>query len=337
MRMLKTIACGLLLASLSGGLQCGVALAQDQKVLVTVNDVPITSFDVTQRINLWKLLGRRGNTGESRKKALDDLIDDIAKIEEAKKYGAQATDKEIDERLAGVAKDMKTDANGLQGKLRAQGISLSGMKQYLAAQIAFSRLIRGKYKEKVQATPEEVQQKLNSYKAEIDGKVRKVMSDPRMQPITVYQLLEVGFPIDGGAEGMTPELLQSRAIEANQFIQKFQSCKSARSAASGIFNVKVGKMVEADSRKLPAPMKAILDKTSAGRAIGPMRTPNGLQVLGYCGQRKIVPPKPKVSYPTNDQIENVIVNEKYAKIEEKYRSVFRKNLMIEYRDPSYGE
>ncbi len=54
------------------------ALAQDQKVLVTVNDSPITSFDVEQRINLWKLLGQPRRNG-ARKRALNELIDDYWK------------------------------------------------------------------------------------------------------------------------------------------------------------------------------------------------------------------------------------------------------------------
>ena len=70
--------------------------AQDQKVIVTVNDLPITSFDVQQRINLWKLVGGGGGAEGARKRALNELIDDIAKVEEAKKYKAQPSEKEID-------------------------------------------------------------------------------------------------------------------------------------------------------------------------------------------------------------------------------------------------
>ena len=315
----------------------GVAIAQDQKVLVTVNDLPITSFDVTQRINLWKLLGRSTEGDGLRKRALNSLIDDIAKIQEADKAKAGATEKELSARLEGVAKGLKTDSNGLKGKLKEQGISIAAMKQYLAAQIAFSRLIRGKYKISVEATPAEIDSKLSGYRAEIDGKVRAVMNDPRNQPITVYQLLQVDFPIDSAAGGVPEELMQSRAIEVSQFVKKFNGCKSARAAASGIFNVKIGKIIEADGRKLPAPMKAAFNKVKAGRAIGPMRGPSGLQALGFCGVRKISPQKPKVSYPTRDQAATAVVNEKYAEAEAKYSGEWRKGLMIEYRDPAYAQ
>lgn len=330
-RLIVTLAAALVL----GAPHAGHAIAQDQKVLVTVNDTPVTSYDVDQRISLWKLLGQRGGDN-ARKRALNDLIDDIAKINEAKKLRLDPTEKEVDVRLAEVAKGLKTDSDGLKGKLQAQGITVAAMRTYFTAQIAFGRILKGKYKVDVKATPEEVDRKLNGYKSEINGKLAKVMADPRMRPVTVYQLQEINFPIDGGEAGMTNELIQSRAIEANAFLSKFRGCKSARSAATGIFNVKVGKMVEADGSRLPKPLKSALDKAKVGRAIGPSRTPNGLQVLAFCGVRKIVPPKPQVSYPTREQAENAVLNEKYERVVSKYSSQFRKDLLIEYRDPSYG-
>lgn len=310
-----------------------VVHAQDQKVIVTVNDMPITSFDVQQRMNLWKLVGG-GGPDAGRKRALNELIDDIAKVEEAKKYNAQPTEKEIDARITEVATGLKTDDKGLQGKLRAQGVSLTAMRQYLAGQIAFGRILKGKYKVSVEATPAEVDRKLSGYKAEINGKLNKFMSDPRMQPVTVYQIQEITFPVEGE---ITAEVLQSRAIEANAYLGKFKGCKSARSAASGIFNVRVGKLIEADGRKLPPQLKAMLDKSNPGRAIGPMRSQTGMQVLAFCGVRKITPKKPTVQYPTRKQAEAAVLNEKYAEVVTKYSSQFRKGLLIEYRDPSYAQ
>jgi peptidyl-prolyl cis-trans isomerase SurA len=313
----------------------------DQKVLVTVNDQPITSFDVEQRMNLWKLLGQRGG---DRKKALNDLIDDIAKIEQSKKYQVEPTAKEIAERMSGLAKGLKTDDAGLEGKLGAQGISLAAMRQYFAAQVAFARIVRGKYKEDFGVSKSEVDRKMAGFKADIDGKVKQrmneIMSDPRMKAITVYQILQVDFPIDTAGGEMTNELIQSRAIEVNQYVSRFKSCKSARAAASGIFNVKVGRMIEADGTKLPPPLRAAFNKTKPGTAIGPIRGPNGLQALGFCGIRRLTPPKPNITgvvYPTRDQAENAAINDKYAEIEAKYSGKFRQGLMIEYRDPSYAQ
>ena len=52
-----------------------------------------------------------------------------------------------------VAKGLNTDAAGLSAKLQAQGIAISSLKQYVAAQIAFARILGGKYQVKIKVEP----------------------------------------------------------------------------------------------------------------------------------------------------------------------------------------
>ena len=57
---------------------------------------------------------------------------------------------------------------------------------------------------------------------------------------------------------------------------------------------------------------------------------------GYCGTKKVTPQMPKAQLPTRDQVKTALLNEKFDAIEKKYGVLLRKNLMIEYRDPAYG-
>ena len=146
------------------------------------------------------------------------------------------------------------------------------------------------------------------------------MNDPRMKAVQVYTLLEIDLP----AEADDPMLLQARAAEAIQFIRNFKGCSTAREAASGIFNVKIGKPIDAVATKIPKPLKQALDKVGPGKAMGPARGPKGIQVIGFCGKRTVQPPKPKYELPTRQQIETVVSNEKYDAAEEKYMKIMRK-------------
>jgi peptidyl-prolyl cis-trans isomerase SurA len=303
--------------------------AQTAEVIATVNDTPVTSYDIDQRIKLLGILGQTG--GFDRRKIGNDLINDVVKISEAKRYRIEPTEKEIDAALAGMAKGLKTDLTGLQNKFAKQGLSLISYRQYVSAQMSMSRLLSAKYKEKVQLDPGEADRKLAEIKADIASKINKIMSDPRNQPILVYSIVVIDFPV----EGNDPQLRQSRAIEAAQYIQKFRGCSSARAAASGIFNVKVGKNIEADSRRLPKQLKAEFDKRGIGKAIGPIPAKTGIQVIAYCGNRTIAPKRPNAPLPTKDMIERVALNEKFDKIERKYVMIMRKNAVIEYKDQSY--
>jgi peptidyl-prolyl cis-trans isomerase SurA len=121
-------------------------------------------------------------------------------------------------------------------------------------------------------------------------------------------------------------------VEANQVLQRFKGCKSTRAAASGIFNVRVGKQIEADASKLPKQLKQLMDSKGPGRAYGPMRGQDGIQLIAFCSKRTVSPKLPTVQYPTRDQIANVALNEKYDAVEKKYVTQMRKNAIIEYKN-----
>ncbi len=305
--------------------------AQEASVIATVNDHPVTSFDIDQRVKLLRILGQTG--GFDRKKIGNALIDDVVKIDEARRFKIDPTEREIDDRLGGMAKGLKTDMAGLESKLGKQGLTLNTMRQYISAQMSFSRLLTAKYKEKIAVDPGEVDKKMAEVKADIGDKVRKINADPRRQPIEVYSILQIDFPVEGG----DPQLMQSRAIEVGQYLQKFKGCGSARAAAAGIFNVKVGKVIEADGRKLPPPLKAALQAKGIGGAIGPVRGPKGVQAIAWCGRRMIVPPKINAPLPTRAVIENMALNEKFDRVEQKYLAIMRKGAVIEYKDQSFAK
>jgi peptidyl-prolyl cis-trans isomerase SurA len=310
------------------------AYAVEQGIVATVNDIPITSFDIDQRLRLQEILGIKQAGGDARKKALHTMIDEVIKIAEGTKYKLNATDKEIDAQMGHVAKGLNTDAAGLRTKLQAQGIAISSLKQYVAAQLAFARILRGKYQVKIKVEPGEVDKKYEEIKQGLEQKVSTIMNDPRMKAVQVYNILEIDLPVEAPDDAM---LLQARAVEAVQFMRKFKGCDTAREAASGIFNVKIGKPIDALASKIPKPMKQALDKVGPGKAMGPARGPKGIQIIGFCSKRTIKPPKPKYELPTRQQVETAVSNEKYDAAEEKYLKIMRKTALIEYKDPAYAQ
>lgn len=307
------------------------ALAQEAVVIAMVNDKPVTSYDVLQRATLLKAMGDPQAT--SPKALANDIIDDIVKVDEATKLKINPTEKDVNERLSELAKSLKMDVPGLRAKLKAQGVADATLTQFFSAQIAFSRLVGTKFRVQVNVTNADIDKKMEDIKAEINGKVAKLEADPRRRPIKVYTLLQIDLPVDSP----DPQLLQSRAIEAQQIISRFKGCANAKAATTGIFNVKIGKQIDADGSKLPPPMKAAFDKDGIGKAVGPVRGPKSLQVLGFCGTRMITPPKINATMPTRDQVKAAVLNQKFDDIKVKYSAILRKSAVIEYKDPTYAQ
>ena len=313
------------------------AQSDNQGVIATVNDRPITSFDITQRLKLKSILGQDTSGGTARKAALNALIDDVIKIAEAKKFQVEATDVQIDNQLDRMAQGLKTDAAGLKNKLEKQGIAVGALRQFISAQIGFGRILSGKYQINTEVKADEIDRKLAEIQQKAGTRIKEIMSDPRMKPVTVYSIQQINLPLDAGGGAMGPELMQARAVEAAQLMKRYTGCKAARAAADGIFNVKIGKTIEADGAKLPQKLKAALDKMGPGKALGPVRGKDGIQVIGFCGVRKLAPPKPKFEMPARQQVEIMLGNEKYAAAEEKVMKDLRLTAYIEYKDPSYSQ
>jgi peptidyl-prolyl cis-trans isomerase SurA len=298
------------------------AAGDDQGVLVTVNDYPITSFDVDQRVKLNVILGGgKASPDDQRKRALQALIDDVIKMVEAKKYKADPNDQTIDAQIEKMAKGSNTDSNGLAAKLKAKGSSIAALRQLVAAQIAFNRLINGMYKLKVEVDP-----------AEVDKKYNEIANDPRLQPVAVYEILEIDMPVENTGDAMAQQLLVARAADAAQFRRAFKGCNNARQAASGIYNVRIGKRLQADGGKIPKQLRAALDQAGTGGIVGPARSKTGIQLIALCGRKNVAPEK-----PSRQQIETMLTNKKYSVYEERYMRELRRNAFIDYKDAKATE
>jgi peptidyl-prolyl cis-trans isomerase SurA len=302
-------------------------------VVAIANDVPITELDITQRITLMKILGDVPEGEASRKKALQSLIDEVIKLAEAKRLHMDAADAEITKQVTRVAGGLKTTPEELLKKLAAEGIEPETFRRYIAAQTGFNRIIAAKYRSDMTVKPEDIDRKFADIQKKVDTRMAEIKNDPRMKGAIVYTIMEINLPVEEG----DAQLFQARAVDAMQVVKQFNGCKNAKAAASGVFNVKFGKTIEADASKLPKPMKDALDKAGIGRAIGPMRAKNGIQLLAFCGTRKVVPQLPKFEMPTRQQVENALVNEKFDGFEEAYLKDARSKIYVEYRDPSYTQ
>lgn len=330
----------LTMAALAAAWLCVPALAEGQGIVAVVNDQAVTTRDIDQRI---KLLKSFGSDNVTRKEALQSLVDDQVKLSEAKKLNIVVADKMIDQRLSQMAASNKVDKDALLARFAKQGISAPALRRYVSAQIAFSGWMQAKQKKAPEPDQAAIDSEFNEFMGKYNDFMRrynKAKNDPRMKGVTVYQIQEIKFPIESmGGGTVDPGLLQSRAIEAAQFMRRYKGCKSARSAAEGIFNVKIGRTMEADGGKLPKPLRAALDKAGPGRAMGPSRVQGGIQVIGFCGKRAIAAPKlpPPPEPPSREAVERKVRSDSMDKFEETFLAELRQNAIVDYKDPAYTQ
>jgi peptidyl-prolyl cis-trans isomerase SurA len=293
--------------------------AASQRLVVVVNDHPITDFDIDQRMRLKQALGGSGGSAaEQRKAALQDLIDDVIKQAEAKRNKIAPNDQQVSDAIARMASNIGTTPAGLTKTLQSKGVSMNALKQYVSASLAFNWIAVQQYNVSVDVDS-----------AEVDRRLASIQADPRFQPVSVYELREISLPVEDMGGAAAPQLFQARAIEAQQYMQRFESCGKARDAAKGIFNVKITDTIQVAAQDLPADMRKALDDVGAGNLLGPMRGPEGIQIVAFCGRTRLEPPK-----PTREQVETMLRNEKHDMASQRILRDLRRSAYIDYKDPS---
>jgi peptidyl-prolyl cis-trans isomerase SurA len=124
-----------------------------QTVAVIVNGDPITNYDIEQRSKLNFLSTHKPQV---RKQVIDELIDEKVKIREGKKYSIDPSSSDIDGLYSGMSSRMHITPDQLTKSLASSGIRPETLKERMRAEMVWSSLIRGRFKESLQVGEKEV-------------------------------------------------------------------------------------------------------------------------------------------------------------------------------------
>ena len=159
-----------------------------ESVVVTVNDEMISSYDVVQRMRL--LIVTSGiqpndqNLPEIQQQATRSLVDEHLEMqtlraeEKTQKFDLVATDAEIDDELADIARSNNSSAGQLVNQLVAQGVSPQTLRDQLRAEISWRGWIRGRYGQRLVVGEDQIK----AYQKRIEAEAGK----PRYQIAEIF-------------------------------------------------------------------------------------------------------------------------------------------------------
>ena len=131
----------------------GVSPLQAQSVAVMVNGEPITNYDIEQRTKLNFLTTRKAMP---RQEVIEELINEKVKIKEARKFGVDPSASDIEQAYAGMGSRMRISSDQLTKSLESQGIRPDTLKARLKADMVWTSLVRGRFKESLQVGEKDV-------------------------------------------------------------------------------------------------------------------------------------------------------------------------------------
>jgi peptidyl-prolyl cis-trans isomerase SurA len=281
-----------------------------QTVAVMVNGEPITNYDIEQRSKLVFLTTHKP---ASREQVIDELIDEKVKIKEAKKFGVDPTATDIDQAYTAMSSRMHITAEQLTKSLESQSIRPDTLKSRIRADMVWSSLVRGRYKESLQVGEKDV-----AAAVEVKGGEEKQDTESfeyKMQPIVLIV-----------ARGSAPAAIESRRKEAEALRGRVQTCDEANALFKSMQNAAIRDPVTKTSADLPVPLRELLDKTPIGHLTPPELTKQGVEMVALCGRKATT-----IDTPKKKEIREKMYVEKYEAKSKAYLQEVRKAAMIEYR------
>ena len=295
------LGCSMALALIVGSLSPACA-----QVVVMVNGEPITSFDIEQRS---KLLMLSTHKAPERKDVINELIDEKVKIKEGKKFSIDPSATDVDQSYAAMSGRMRITPDQLTKSLESSGIRPDTLKARIRADMVWSNLVRGRYKESLQVGEKDV--------AAAAGETDKSDAqgfEYKMQPIVLIV-----------PRGSAQEAIEARKKEAEALRARIQTCGEANAFFKSMQNAAIRETVTKTSADIPPTLREVLDSTPIGHLTPPEITKQGVEMVVLCSRDPT-----KVDTPKKKEIREKMYAEKFEAKSKAYLREVRAAAMIEY-------
>ena len=280
------------------------------QVAVMVNGEPITNYDIEQRGKLNTLSTHKP---ADRQQVIDELIDEKVKIREGKKFGIDPSVADVDQSYGSMAARMRITADQLTKSLESTGIRPDTLKARVRADMVWTNLVRGRYKESLQVSEKDVAAAVQEKGG--DEKPDTPSFEYKMQPIVLIV-----------PRGSAPDAVETRKKEAEALRGRIQTCVEANAFFKSMQNAAIREAVVKTSADIPPSLREVLDSTPVGHLTPPEVTKQGVEMVALCGKDPTT-----VDTPKKKEIREKMFAEKYEAKQKSYLREVRGAAMIEFR------
>ncbi len=293
-------AAAVLLASAGALPALGSAPAAAQAVVTAVNGNPITTFDVAEYGKILRLERKPASQAD----ALEAVIADRLRYDEARHWGIESADSDMTAVLQREAASVKMDVQGFTQAAAKSKVDLDTIRGHLRAVAAWDTLVRARNKG-VGATEEE-----------IAAAIAKGGTDK----VTNYRLQQVIFVLPVNP---TPAVIESRLGEAKALRNRFDSCDTGLQLARSLPNVAVKESMSRSSDALTPSLRKVLAETQRGMLTAPDRSANGIEMVAVCEKNDA-----SDSDTLHEQVQKNLIADKLVSVSAQMYKDLRKTAVI---------
>jgi peptidyl-prolyl cis-trans isomerase SurA len=236
-------------------------------VVVKVNGEAIANDEIEQRTKFTQLADHKS---PPRKETIEELIDDKLKVQIARRYKIDITEKDVNQEYAAMAKRMHWSPEQLTQALSEAGLNVDTIKAKILADMRWQSIIRGKFQQLAPLDEKHV--------TEVDS--QKKGSDAEASYDYTFQGILFLVP-----SGNAP-LMDARRKDADALRTRFASCEAGLAEARAQPDVVIRPLVTKNSFDFPPALRDLLSKIEVGHLTPPETTTDGIEVYALCAKKE---------------------------------------------------
>lgn len=237
-----------------------------QGIVVVVNGQLITQNDVTNRLRLLALTN--GGKAAPRETALDELIDERLKLQEARKLRITIDESQVDRAFASIAERTKLSVDQLRQALKSRGVNPSTLRDRLRGDIAWQLVVQ-----------QRGQRAINIRDQDIVDALKKRGQDPENIRSVEYTMAQIVV----FSKGESP----ARRKEADAIRASVKSCDNLAEQLRRAREAAVRSTIRRSSADLPPPIRLVLEKTPINGSTEVQTIPLGYEFYMLCDKQEI--------------------------------------------------
>ncbi|MFN0219141.1 MAG: SurA N-terminal domain-containing protein [Hyphomicrobium sp.] len=243
----------------------------------------------------------------ARKQALEELIDEKLKLQEAKRLNVVVAEDEVTRVINGIMERNKMTAAQFTQQL---GGSLDPMKARIRSSLSWNELVRRRFGAQVTVSS-----------SEVDKFVATGAASAEDQAELQLQRIKLALPakLDQGA-------VAQRVQDAEKIRAKFTDCKSSSAIATGVAGAKFEELGKKRPSGVPEPTRSMLLNAADGEMLPPSVGDGGVELWIVCGRTVI-----KAEEQKRDKAEGELRQKEFDLLAKRHLKDLRQDAHIEYR------
>ncbi|MCH8521855.1 peptidylprolyl isomerase [Glycocaulis sp.] len=255
-------------------LSAPAAAQQVEGIAAIVNDQPITTFDVRDRMRL--ILSSAGIQPtedvlvQVQEQAMRSLIEEALQLQTARRFEVPVSEEEVDEAIADIAARNGITVEEIRLDLEQSGVSIDTLRQQLRAEIAWSYLVSGRYRSRIRVTD-----------AQIDTALERLAESASQ---TQYRVAEIMVNLPASGDESVAEQRMAAVYNALEQGAPFPAIASqfsdAPTAATG------GDAGWLSAGQMRPQVAQMIQQMPVGSISNPIRVPGGYMIVAVADRRE---------------------------------------------------